>query len=207
MLLCAVVPYGLRTAAKNQIVLCRTYNFRNQFFSMFYLRIGTILKVFSAPLPVLHFPSVLFWFLIFVCLGGFLLGISKSFIICAEERSNSHAQPTLLSHQEGWKAVWHKIEDLYTTAVHCGDLWKEANKSLGKRRALSELLKLLESSGLSRHKSAYAMVRNFAFGVSFQPDQGLYLLQFVFLLTNHIYRMNMELGGFFSPRGMCSICC
>ncbi|KAK9989956.1 hypothetical protein SO802_024941 [Lithocarpus litseifolius] len=39
--------------------------------------------------------------------------------------------------------------------VHCGDLWKDTNKSLGKRRAFSELLKLLESSGMSRHKSIY----------------------------------------------------
>lgn len=44
------------------------------------------------------------------------------------------------------------------TAVDCDDLWNEANKSQQKRRALSDLLKLLESSGLSRHKPLYIEV-------------------------------------------------
>ncbi|KOM26933.1 hypothetical protein LR48_Vigan346s001500 [Vigna angularis] len=56
---------------------------------------------------------------------------------------------------KGWKAVWHMIEKIYTTAVDYGNLLKEEKKGQGKRRALSELLKLLESNGLSRHKSAY----------------------------------------------------
>lgn len=54
--------------------------------------------------------------------------------------------------------MWHTIEKIYTTAVDYGDLWKEEKKGQGKRRALSELLKLLESNGLSRHKSAYTAV-------------------------------------------------
>ncbi|XP_027334240.1 midasin [Abrus precatorius] len=65
----------------------------------------------------------------------------------------SDSQHTL--NLEGWKAVWHMIEKIYITAVDCGNLWKEEKKSQGKRRALSDLLKLLESNGLSRHKSAY----------------------------------------------------
>ncbi|TKY64312.1 Midasin protein [Spatholobus suberectus] len=56
---------------------------------------------------------------------------------------------------KGWKAVWCMIEKIYITAVDYGNLWKEEKKGQGKRRALSELLKLLESNGLSRHKSAY----------------------------------------------------
>lgn len=54
--------------------------------------------------------------------------------------------------------MWCTIENIYRTVVHCGDIWKDANKNLGKRRAFSELLKLLESSGLSRHKSIYMEV-------------------------------------------------
>lgn len=50
------------------------------------------------------------------------------------------------------------IEKIYTTAVDYGNLLKEEKKGQGKRRALSELLKLLESNGLSRHKSAYTGV-------------------------------------------------
>ncbi|WVZ01039.1 hypothetical protein V8G54_027108, partial [Vigna mungo] len=56
---------------------------------------------------------------------------------------------------KGWKAVWHMIEKIYTTAVDYGNLLKEEKKGQGKRRALSELLMLLESNGLSRQKSAY----------------------------------------------------
>ncbi|KAL4625562.1 hypothetical protein ACB092_05G035400 [Castanea dentata] len=63
------------------------------------------------------------------------------------------SQSTCLLYQEQWKDVWCTIENIYQTVVHCGDLWKDTNKSLGKRRAFSELLKLLESSGMSRHKS------------------------------------------------------
>ncbi|KAI4355485.1 hypothetical protein L6164_004254 [Bauhinia variegata] len=70
-------------------------------------------------------------------------------------RPCSGSQQLLLSYLEGWKAVWHSIEKLYMTAVHSGDLWKEENKSQAKRRAFSDLLKLFESSGLSRHKSTY----------------------------------------------------
>ncbi|KAL1318551.1 hypothetical protein AAHE18_15G213600 [Arachis hypogaea] len=58
-------------------------------------------------------------------------------------------------HLQGWKDMWNMIENIYDTAVHCGDIWNKEKKSRGKRRALSDLLKLLESSGLSRHKSAY----------------------------------------------------
>ncbi|KAJ7963223.1 Midasin [Quillaja saponaria] len=66
----------------------------------------------------------------------------------------SSSQPVFLA-QEGWKAVWYTVENVYKTAIHCGDIWKETKKGQGKRRALSDLLKLLESSGLSRHKAAY----------------------------------------------------
>lgn len=41
------------------------------------------------------------------------------------------------------------------TVIHCGDLWKDENKHFGKRRALSDLLKLLESCGLSKHRSTF----------------------------------------------------
>lgn len=34
----------------------------------------------------------------------------------------------------------------------CGDLWMDLSRIQGKKRAFSELLKLLESSGLHRHK-------------------------------------------------------
>ena len=94
------------------------------------------------------------------CLVGFLFRNFENFAICADIgsifRPCGDSQHKL--HLKGWKAMWHMIENIYDTAVRCGDLWKEEKKSQGKRRALSDLLKLLESSGLSRHKSAYEEV-------------------------------------------------
>lgn len=53
---------------------------------------------------------------------------------------------------EEWKDLWQTLEVICKTTMDCGNLWKDANKSLGKRRAFSELLKLLENSGLHKHK-------------------------------------------------------
>ncbi|XP_048323691.2 midasin isoform X2 [Ziziphus jujuba] len=60
-----------------------------------------------------------------------------------------------LLYQAEWQAVWCKVERIFRTALDCGEIWKDEKKSQGKRRALSDLLKLLESSGLSRHKPIY----------------------------------------------------
>lgn len=54
--------------------------------------------------------------------------------------------------------MWFTIEKVCSTAIDYGELWKDSNKSLGKRRALSELLKLLESCGLSRHRPMFLEV-------------------------------------------------
>ncbi|KAL7162677.1 hypothetical protein ACSBR2_043041 [Camellia fascicularis] len=62
-------------------------------------------------------------------------------------------ESTCIAYQEESKRVWCTIENISRTAIDCSDLWKEENKSLGKRRALADLLKLLESCGLSKHRS------------------------------------------------------
>lgn len=62
------------------------------------------------------------------------------------------SQTLCLPYQDKWNDLWFILEKIYRTTEDCGELWKNAKKSQGKRRALSELLKLLESSGLSRHK-------------------------------------------------------
>ncbi|XP_022152480.1 midasin isoform X2 [Momordica charantia] len=67
----------------------------------------------------------------------------------------SESQSSSISYQEQWKSLSCTIEKIYQSAIYCSDIWKESRKSQGKRRALSELLKLLEASGLSRHKSLY----------------------------------------------------
>ncbi|XP_023760194.1 midasin [Lactuca sativa] len=56
--------------------------------------------------------------------------------------------------KEEWRQVRHTFKKISTNLVYCGELWKdEKKKSLGKRRALSELLKMLDSFGLSKHRS------------------------------------------------------
>ncbi|KAL5579519.1 hypothetical protein UlMin_011961 [Ulmus minor] len=70
-------------------------------------------------------------------------------------RQCSVSQPTSLLYQDEWNALWCKLKSIFITIIDCGDLWKDANKSLQKRRALTELLKLFENSGLSRHKPIF----------------------------------------------------
>lgn len=56
-------------------------------------------------------------------------------------------------YQEEWKKLWDTLEIICQTTGNCSDLWKDEKKRLGKRRALSDLLKLLENCGLSKRKS------------------------------------------------------
>ncbi|XP_010261987.1 PREDICTED: midasin isoform X2 [Nelumbo nucifera] len=62
------------------------------------------------------------------------------------------SQSACLLYQERWKMVWSALENICKTATECGDLWRDEKRNLVKRRALSDLLKLLECCGLQRHK-------------------------------------------------------
>ncbi|OMO78608.1 hypothetical protein CCACVL1_14268 [Corchorus capsularis] len=57
-----------------------------------------------------------------------------------------------LSYSDEWRDVGHTLEKIGRVTMDCGNLWMDVNRNRGKKRALSELLKLLESSGLERHK-------------------------------------------------------
>ncbi|KAI3759776.1 hypothetical protein L6452_07827 [Arctium lappa] len=57
--------------------------------------------------------------------------------------------------KEEWRQVRHTFEKISTNIIDCGELWMDEKKSLGKRRALSELLKLLDGCGLSKHRSTF----------------------------------------------------
>lgn len=61
-------------------------------------------------------------------------------------------------YQEEWKKLWDTLEIICQTTGNCSDLWKDEKKRLGKRRALSDLLKLLENCGLSKRKSVVSEV-------------------------------------------------
>ncbi|KAI3766421.1 hypothetical protein L2E82_16478 [Cichorium intybus] len=57
--------------------------------------------------------------------------------------------------KEEWRQVRHTFKKISTNLIGCGELWRDEKKSLRKRRALSELLKLLEGCGLSKHRSTF----------------------------------------------------
>lgn len=68
------------------------------------------------------------------------------------------SQSTSIVYQEERKQVRSTIENICRTAIDCNELWKDENKSLGKRRALAHLLKLLDGYGLSKHRSTFLEV-------------------------------------------------
>ncbi|KAJ4957407.1 hypothetical protein NE237_024518 [Protea cynaroides] len=71
-------------------------------------------------------------------------------ILSGESLSSKLSSPM---YEEELTSVWYSLEKICRTATECAELWKDGSKNLGKRRALFDLLKLLESCGLSRHKS------------------------------------------------------
>ncbi|XP_071901315.1 midasin-like isoform X1 [Coffea arabica] len=62
--------------------------------------------------------------------------------------------PSQLLLEKG-NQILDTIWTVCSSVIHCGDLWKDENKHFGKRRAFSDLLKLLESCGLSKHRSTF----------------------------------------------------
>ncbi|PIN24695.1 hypothetical protein CDL12_02577 [Handroanthus impetiginosus] len=64
------------------------------------------------------------------------------------------SQSSCLLYWEERKQLWHTIENLCMSLIHCGELWEDKSKKLGKRRAFSDLLSLLESCGLSKHRTS-----------------------------------------------------
>ncbi|KAK8664402.1 hypothetical protein V6N13_084194 [Hibiscus sabdariffa] len=76
-----------------------------------------------------------------------------------------------LSNQDQWNDdVWHTLEKICSMTIDCGDLWMDVKRSQRKKRALSELLKLLESSGLHRHKFEIMEISNPSSWLFLQPS-------------------------------------
>ncbi|KAG5541983.1 hypothetical protein RHGRI_021724 [Rhododendron griersonianum] len=67
----------------------------------------------------------------------------------------SSAQSTSNMYQEEHKEVRSTIGNICGTAIDSKEIWKDETKSLGKRRALAHLLKLLDGYGLSKHRSTF----------------------------------------------------
>ncbi|KAK1575506.1 hypothetical protein Q3G72_006073 [Acer saccharum] len=74
------------------------------------------------------------------------------------------------SYPEEWKELWQTLETICRTTIDCGNLWMDKNKSVGKKRALSDLLKLLENSGLHKHKFEIMKISNHSNWLFLQPS-------------------------------------
>ncbi|XP_073036075.1 midasin-like isoform X3 [Primulina eburnea] len=51
------------------------------------------------------------------------------------------------------KESWHTIGKIYTSLLHSDELWENKHKNLRKRRAFSDLLRLLDNCGLSKRRT------------------------------------------------------
>ncbi|KAF7135896.1 hypothetical protein RHSIM_Rhsim08G0236800 [Rhododendron simsii] len=98
------------------------------------------------------------------------------------------SQSTSIVYQEERKQVWSTIGNICRTAIDCNELWKDENKSLGKRRALAHLLKLLDGYGLSKHRSTLLEDQL----ESNQPNQWLMQPSFK---TKHLLLTQVELSS------------
>ncbi|XP_010530743.1 PREDICTED: midasin-like [Tarenaya hassleriana] len=73
-------------------------------------------------------------------------------------------------YQDDWKNVWSTIARVGGRIIGCADLWRDDDRRVGKKRALSELLKLLEISGLQKHKFENVEISNHLKGMLAQPS-------------------------------------
>ncbi|KAL5755634.1 hypothetical protein ACOSQ2_020380 [Xanthoceras sorbifolium] len=74
------------------------------------------------------------------------------------------------SYPEEWKELWQTLENICKNTMDCGHLWLDKSKSVGKKRALSDLLKLLENSGLHKHKFEIMKISNHSNWLFLQPS-------------------------------------
>jgi midasin len=72
-------------------------------------------------------------------------------------------------YQGDWKNLWSTVARIGETIAGCSDLWRNSDRDVAKKRALFELLKLLESSGLQKHKFENIEMSNHFKGLLYQP--------------------------------------
>ncbi|KAG8656474.1 hypothetical protein MANES_04G142500v8 [Manihot esculenta] len=88
-----------------------------------------------------------------------------------------------ISQLEQWNLLCERLEKISRTTINCDNLWKDTEKNIGKKRAFSELLKLLESSGLHKHKFEIMKVSNSLNWLFIQPS---YEMQHLLLTQNRL---------------------
>ncbi|EOA33535.1 hypothetical protein CARUB_v10019643mg [Capsella rubella] len=72
-------------------------------------------------------------------------------------------------YQGDWKILWSTVARIGETIAGCSDLWRNSDRDVAKKRAFFELLKLLESSGLQKHKFENVEMSNHFKGLLYQP--------------------------------------
>ncbi|VFQ98584.1 unnamed protein product [Cuscuta campestris] len=63
------------------------------------------------------------------------------------------SQFSQMSWSGNWDQLWHAIDEICRTVFGCAEVWREDGKKLGRRRVFSDLLKVLDVCGLSKHRS------------------------------------------------------
>ncbi|KAJ8774196.1 hypothetical protein K2173_009627 [Erythroxylum novogranatense] len=79
-------------------------------------------------------------------------------------------QSACLLHEERWDEVCQMLDRIFRTTIECDNLWKDTKTNIGKKRAFAELLKLLESSGLHKHKFEIMKICNNSKWLFVQPS-------------------------------------
>lgn len=63
------------------------------------------------------------------------------------------------------KQAWETIKKICEATIDCDVIWADEKKHFLKRRVFSDLLKLLESCGLSKHRSTITEVPEILFSI------------------------------------------
>ncbi|CAN1795130.1 MDN1 [Linum perenne] len=95
-----------------------------------------------------------------------------------------------LSVKEEWNGVNHTLQDICTAASNYDVLWKDMERTVGKRRTFSDLLKLLEASGLHKHKFELEKMSNESGWLFLQP---LYDVQHLLLKQSSLPSRDSDL--------------
>ncbi|XP_042401089.1 midasin-like [Zingiber officinale] len=115
----------------------------------------TNVDVLQCPLSVIKSNNVkrFFWFTSWMDKANML---TKNDILCAQGLSDvkhTLTSPTSFNELEkSWEESWFSIENISRKAAQFAHIWRHGTKNLTKRRMLGNLLKVLEKSGLSRHR-------------------------------------------------------
>ncbi|CAH9088613.1 unnamed protein product [Cuscuta europaea] len=64
-------------------------------------------------------------------------------------------QYSQISFSGNWNRLWHTIDEICRTLIGCVEVWNDDKKKSSRRRVFSDLLKVLDVCGLSKHRSTF----------------------------------------------------